>query len=346
MHGKIPYAELEDMQPTEFTLEAFEKHSILGEKQQPDPLKEALQKGIGAFFPVVALTLFFMNYTRIVSLFTAPDLTSSLDITMLSVSVTFVLVSLTANRLSLPLLNSSGGLFTYSKFASNANEGLNSVKIGGSAGMFLAYLPAGLVGAYLFPWTLVDTYVEDPTKLLDHRGALAAVLMICHFMKRCLESLFLHKYSGGMPLATVINIAATYSIVSFGVCHYSTVSAPFSADVEYACARDLGLALFAIGTLGNFYHHYLLANLRKPGEKVYKVPSGAFFEFVAAPHYLFELVAWAGAALVVQHVVVVSFVVFMTFYLTDRAVMQSEWNRTKLKDEYPASRKHIIPFVF
>ena len=32
MHGKMPYAELEAMQPTELTLAAFEAHSVLGKK--------------------------------------------------------------------------------------------------------------------------------------------------------------------------------------------------------------------------------------------------------------------------------------------------------------------------
>lgn len=34
MHGKCPYADLEDMQPTEMTLEKFKSHSILGKKAQ------------------------------------------------------------------------------------------------------------------------------------------------------------------------------------------------------------------------------------------------------------------------------------------------------------------------
>ena len=32
MHGKMPYAELEKMQPTELSLAAFERASVLGKK--------------------------------------------------------------------------------------------------------------------------------------------------------------------------------------------------------------------------------------------------------------------------------------------------------------------------
>ena len=51
--------------------------------------------------------------------------------------------------------------------------------------------------------------------------------------------------------------------------------------------------MFAVGSAGNLYHHHLLASLRKGGDTGYKVPMGGLFELVAAPHYLFELVAWA-----------------------------------------------------
>lgn len=40
----------------------------------------------------------------------------------------------------------------------------------------------------------------------------------------------------------------------------------------------IGSLMFVVGQLGNLYHHYLLATLRKPGEKGYKVPRGGLFE--------------------------------------------------------------------
>merc|ERR1712159_294153 len=75
---------------------------------------------------------------------------------------------------------------------------------------------------------------------------------------------------------------------------------------------QMGIGLFAVGVIGNLYHHYLLATLRKPGEKGYKVPRGGCFEYVAAPHYFFELLGWAGVALVSQHALSVGIFVAMT----------------------------------
>lgn len=86
--------------------------------------------------------------------------------------------------------------------------------------------------------------------------------------------------------------------------------------------------------------------LRKPGEKGYKVPAGGLFGFVAAPHYLFELVAWLGVAFCTQHVFSLVLWGGMCAYLFERAGAQDAWNREKLKDKYPKERKCIIPFVW
>lgn len=105
------------------------------------------------------------------------------------------------------------------------------------------------------------------------------------------------------------------------------------------CANGEGKLLPSIATLDD------LRCSRKPGETGYKVPRGGLFELVAAPHYLFELVGWAGVAVASQHALCAGFFAAMALYLADRAVAQSEWNRRKLED-YPKVRKHLVPFVF
>ena len=92
---------------------------------------------------------------------------------------------------------------------------------------------------------------------------------------------------------------------------------------------------FVVGIAGNFYHHYLLANLRRPTskeqneQKSYVAPHGGLFDYVAAPHYLFELIGWLGIAMVAHHGN--AFMVFggMSSYLSGRSVSQNRWNREK-----------------
>merc|ERR1719382_2177292 len=60
----------------------------------------------------------------------------------------------------------------------------------------------------------------------------------------------------------------------------------------------LGAAVWFIGTLGNFYHHWLLMRLRSNSNAAdqfkYKVPRGGLFPYVCCPHYLTELISWPG----------------------------------------------------
>ena len=40
--------------------------------------------------------------------------------------------------------------------------------------------------------------------------------------------------------------------------------------------------------LGNFWSHLILAGLRKPGDKGYKIPKGGLFNYVTCANYTFE----------------------------------------------------------
>ena len=105
-----------------------------------------------------------------------------------------------------------------------------------------------------------------------------------------------------------------------------------------------------MGICGNFYHHYLLASLRKNNggaTKRYVAPRGGLFEFVAAPHYLFELFGWFGIAVAANHLN--AYLVFgsMCSYLAGRSVSQNKWNKKVFsKTEWPSSRKNVVPFIF
>ena len=115
---------------------------------------------------------------------------------------------------------------------------------------------------------------------------------------------------------------------------------------------NLGTLLFALGSLGNLYHHHLLALLRseeisKSGTKVYRAPNGGLFEYVATPHYFFELIAWLGISVASQQLTSHLNFVSMACYLCARAHNQNQWNKTKFDEEdWPSSRKNMIPFLY
>jgi len=83
-------------------------------------------------------------------------------------------------------------------------------------------------------------------------------------------------------------------------------------SASYPSARVyLGIAIWSVGLLGNFYYESRLWSMRKekaaqqaekdkgkPGngktEKVYVLPSGGLFDYVLYPHYLCEWIEWTG----------------------------------------------------
>jgi very-long-chain enoyl-CoA reductase len=223
--------------------------------------------------------------------------------------------------------------------------------------MIVIYTPAMITSISLL---LLGSYVEKSSHLMFLQNmnipspSMAAYLCAIHFLKRVAEVLFLHKYSGRTERGVPIMISVYYTLVSVLVA-FGGMNTPDDASVFDAYAEDrtrilVGISVFALGVLGNFYHHYLLAQLRTQKMKTenkYVAPKGGLFSFVAAPHYLFELVGWAGIAIVSHHLNVYLLMAGMTSYLAGRSVAQNDFNRSRFNEkEWPRDRKNLLPFIF
>lgn len=259
-----------------------------------------------------------------------PNLDDPLDVLMATALLVFGVMSLVNNKLPIvPLLTRSGGLFAYGKFAIGVEFG---VSVPSRMGMTLLYFPSMCLGiAFHF----------------HSQGSLACLLSIIHFAKRVAECLFLHNYSGTMPLATSLFTSFGYLSLTFCLCYYSAdrILAP---DNTYSTkTAAFSIVLFVIGISGNFYHHCILATLRTNDDKTYKVPQGGLFQYVTAPHYLFEVIGWFGMTYAAQHAMATFIAVDMLIYLADRAEGQTKWylSHSHLKDKYPRNRKHLIPLI-
>mmetsp|Transcript_81269 Transcript_81269/g.143347 ORF Transcript_81269/g.143347 Transcript_81269/m.143347 type:complete len:261 (-) Transcript_81269:56-838(-) len=219
----------------------------------------------------------------------------------------------------------------YSKFAH-----ANVRKVPSRPGMVLLYFPALLVSM----WYLRAAPAENG------RAQLTAGLLSFHFAKRVVESIWLHVYSGTMDLDFVMPISTSYALTAALTAHQQlTVPSVFLQTNGSQNLAQVGIALSLIGQLGNFYHHWLLRQLRLEGQRQYCIPSGGLFGFVTMPHYFFELLSWFGLACVTQHLS--SFLAFadMLSYLSGRSVATTQWYKSKFKD-YPSDRLHLIPFLF
>uniref|UniRef100_A0A0E0E7P6 GTD-binding domain-containing protein n=1 Tax=Oryza meridionalis TaxID=40149 RepID=A0A0E0E7P6_9ORYZ len=193
------------------------------------------------------------------------------------------------------------------------------------------------------------------------RGAVAvaaekprfSVLAICKEkeMFYC-QVLFIHQYSGSMPLNTAATISSSYLVTTATMIYAQHLAAGLPdtpVDLLYP-----GVAAFAVGIAGNFYHHYLLSQLRTTtttatakqngGEKEYRIPTGGLFGLATCPHYLFEIVGFFGFAMIAQTAHALAVASGTAAYLAGRSCATRRWYESKFED-FPDSMKALVPYI-
>ncbi|XP_038671342.1 3-oxo-5-alpha-steroid 4-dehydrogenase 2-like [Scyliorhinus canicula] len=106
-----------------------------------------------------------------------------------------------------------------------------------------------------------------------------------------------------------------------------------------------GLVLFLLGMTFNIHSDHLLRKLREPGEVTYKIPTGGLFEYVSVPNYFGEIVEWFGYSIASWTFPAFAFAIFSAVCLGSRAWHHHRFYVAKFQ-EYPKSRKVLIPFLF
>lgn len=219
---------------------------------------------------------------------------------------------------------------SYSKFNSTG-------KFSSRNGMFIIYFFPLLT--YLFGYLTADF---EP--VLYHKLVFFAVIV--HFLKRCLEVFFVHRYSGNISIWTALLISWGYSSVAFTI-HESVnkMTTPSMLNESSIVFTSIaGISIFIIAQILNLYHHILLRNLRSENKGEYKIPEGGLFKYVNCPHYLMEIIAWIGISILSKYLVVYGLTFVMASYLTARSINTTRWYREKIPN-FPIERKSILPFL-
>jgi very-long-chain enoyl-CoA reductase len=231
---------------------------------------------------------------------------------------------------------------------------------------FKAPVPArvGYLMKYVFAFAFV-VHRMAVAACPEGSGCIMESLMGIHFLKRILEVLFLHSFTGSPTEESIASlfIGGFYTLLAWIYCSSSSPAGPNDPLL------NVGVGVFTVGQLGNLYHHWLMARLRRSARAAreaseakaatqaelrqelksqdhYKVPAGGFYEYVACPHYFFEVISFLGAAIVAQTLLTSLYVLHLACMLGGRSVATTHWYRERFGEAYPAHRKHMIPLLF
>ncbi len=107
----------------------------------------------------------------------------------------------------------------------------------------------------------------------------------------------------------------------------------------------LGSLLFVCGFVINRQSDWILAGLRKAGERDYKIANRGLFRWISCPNYLGEIIIWSGWAIATWSMAGLSFAFWTAANLVPRARSHHLWDRRHLAG-YPAERKALVPGVW
>jgi very-long-chain enoyl-CoA reductase len=177
---------------------------------------------------------------------------------------------------------------------------------------------------------------------------LSAGMWCVHFVRRSLESAFVHRYT--KPAVPVGDVVSEY-IYYWGFAGWNA-AALFSPSYAAPAPWQLGLGVlvFVLAELGNAKAHRMLAELRPDGSVERKIPRGFLFEWVSCPHYLCEIGSWVGFAIATPTWAAFGFLVVGAGILTAWARTRHRSYQTDFagqeREAYPAQRRSLLPFIF
>ncbi|XP_024534416.1 polyprenol reductase 1-like [Selaginella moellendorffii] len=151
-------------------------------------------------------------------------------------------------------------------------------------------------------------------------------------------------------------VSLTFALLSLNLFYAQEIAEAMCYQPTYN-TMWLGVVVFMVGIVGNFYHHCILARIRNSAEglaatarrdsittKKYIVPHGGLFDKVACPQYLFEIGTFIGISMISQTTMSLACAVFVMLYLTARSFSTRDWYVQKLEG-FPKTRKALIPNV-
>mmetsp|Transcript_33674 Transcript_33674/g.49113 ORF Transcript_33674/g.49113 Transcript_33674/m.49113 type:complete len:254 (+) Transcript_33674:105-866(+) len=204
-------------------------------------------------------------------------------------------------------------------------------------GWFLMEMPVLIIFPLLF--FLGNAEKSGPSYFL-------LVIYVLHYIHRALIYPWRLNTNGKkMPLLIMFS-AVIFNFINASLLGYyfGFLGPKYPSTWFYSTRFMCGTVVFFAGVYINFRSDTILINLRKPGEKGYKIPKGFLFEYVSCPNHFGEITQWIGYSILSLSLPAACFAIWTAANLTPRAFDHHEWYQQKFP-EYPKERKALIPLM-
>jgi len=178
---------------------------------------------------------------------------------------------------------------------------------------------------------------------------LSCILITLHFLKRELETVFIHRFSAAtMPARNIFRNSGHYWVLAgANIAAWIYASSSPTAKPANEIVLAAGLFLYGFGELWNFYAHVVLSNLRTPGTQERGIPKGFGFDMVTCPNYLAETISWMGVYLVSGlSWSVLLFAIVSTGQMMPWAKKKESRYRKDFGDKYKKKRYTMFPGIW
>lgn len=213
--------------------------------------------------------------------------------------------------------------------------------------------------AFFSERTAVDLTLYVLSNSAIFRALVLSSVLLFHLARRSLECFFLHIFSP-RPISfhNLLLMWAYYATVPFVLLIDLFVQAVdgtmhpgrYSYDIANIVIMSVGVELFLLGSVLQFYAHRTLAAGRNPSNVKstydYFVPKGGLFDYVSCPHYLAELIIYIAFTLIAgftQGSLLV--LLFDALTMGSQALKTHAWYRATFTSRQLGDRKALIPFV-
>lgn len=197
----------------------------------------------------------------------------------------------------------------------------------------------GAVAARPYLYKNAAAFDLSPTQWLSF------AMIVLHFVKREIETLFVHKFSANtMPARNIVKNSAFYWVVSGAFCAYFIYGPnSLAATADEPLIDIAGTLIYLFGEICNASVHLYLAGLRSTGGTERKIPVGFSFSLVTCPNYMFEIISWAGVIVASRNWSVLAFIVMGAAQMYTWAKGKERAYRKEFGDLYKKKRYVMLP---